>query len=54
MITGDEKWIVYNNQSAEKEVEVGEVKHRKGKQRWRSTKRSNAVNMVGLEGISLL
>jgi len=42
---GDEKWIVYNNQSlftttmlVEKEVGVGEVKHRKDKQR-RSTKR---------------
>jgi len=37
MITGDEKWIVYNN--AEKKVEIGEVKHQKGKQRRRSIKR---------------
>jgi len=37
MITGGEKWIVYNN--AEKEVGIGEMKHRKDKQRRRSTKR---------------
>ncbi|XP_012056225.1 PREDICTED: histone-lysine N-methyltransferase SETMAR-like [Atta cephalotes] len=31
MITGDEKWIVYNNQTAEKEVEVGEAPERQAK-----------------------
>ena len=37
MITGDKKWIIYNNVSWKRRV--GEVKHRKGKQRRRSTKR---------------
>jgi len=40
--------------SAEKEVGVDEVKHRKGKQRRNPPKEGNAVNVVGLEGTSLL
>jgi len=38
MITGDKKWIVYNNVN-QKRSGVGEMKHRKGKQKRKSIKR---------------
>jgi len=40
--------------SAEREVGVGEMKHRKGMQSGHPPKESDAVNLVGLEGTSLL
>jgi len=40
--------------SAEKEVGIGEVKHREGKQGGDPPKEGNAVNVMGLKGTSLL
>jgi len=52
-ITGDEKWIVYNNISRKRSWNRrGEASERQAKAEIHQKK--NAVNVVGLEGTSLL